>query len=618
MRESKCVRRPTARNAGLRARKSPIATIFFRAANNRAIPVLCPDQLETTSYDAPASASHIFRISVWPNTYRHAVPPDSRLMFLEQVERHALERADHVALRWSQTSVELTYSELWSRTGERAMRLAALGLEGAPLLIFGANNPDAVISFIAAMRAGLAPSFMPLPAARFDDQAFWSGHAALFDHLGQGAVLAPQTAVDAIRQECPAISLTLLASEQIDSLAASPLPARPAGTAVALLQHSSGTTGLKKGVPLSYRAIDVQLRAYAEAVEFDGDSIIASWLPLYHDMGLIACLMLPLTFGAEVNFIDPFYWTANPQSLFEVIEQRRATHVWLPNFAFRHLERAVRRTNRIWALGSVKAWVNCSEPCKADAFAAFLTRYAEHGVTAGSLTCCYAMAETVFAVTQSPPGTPVTIRHVAAIGLGEIGETVAPCSPGEAAASVLGCGRAIPGCQIRIRDADGQDGVYGEIEVAAEFLFDGYFRAPERTSLALQNGWYRTADIGFIDSGELFVCGRLDDRIIVGGRNLYAHQIEQLTADVPGVTPGRVVAMGVHHPESGSERLVIAAEISGESDAIAKMIIQTLDASLGLRPADVRLFSDRRIIKTTSGKVDRKRNRERYLSGGFA
>lgn len=539
-------------------------------------------------------------------------------MFLEHMERHARERAGQVALRWSQTGAELTYGELWVRTGDRGQRLAALGLEGAPVLIFGANDPEAVINFIAAMRVGLVPSFMPLPAARFDDQAFWSGHAALFDHLGQGAVLAPQTALDAIRSQCPAIGLSLVTSEGIDDLAAAPLPAQPAASNIALLQHSSGTTGLKKGVPLSYRAIDIQLRSYAEAVEFDADSVIASWLPLYHDMGLIACLLLPLTFGAEVNFVDPFYWTANPQSLFEIVEQHRATHVWLPNFAFRHLERAVRRTNRIWALGSVRAWVNCSEPCKAEAFTAFLARYADHGVAAGSLTCCYAMAETVFAVTQSLPSQTVATRHVMGNGFGEIGGPVVLCPPGDGATSVLGCGPPIAGCQVRIREADGRDRVYGEIEVAAEFLFDGYFRAPDRTATALKDGWYKTGDIGFIDSGELFVCGRLDDRIIVGGRNLYAHQIEQLTAGVPGVVPGRVVAMGVYHADIGSERLVIAAEISGEPGAISKMIIQALDTSLGLRPADVRLFSDRRIIKTTSGKVDRKRNRERYLSGGFA
>ena len=539
-------------------------------------------------------------------------------MLLEHMERHARERADRVALRWSQTGAELTYGELWARTGERGQRLAALGLDGAPILIFGANDPDAVISFIAAMRVGLFPSFMPLPAARFDDQAFWSGHAALFDHLGQGAVLAPEAALEAIRLECPAMGLTLLASEGIDDLAAATLPPPPAVSTIALLQHSSGTTGLKKGVPLSYRAIDIQLQAYAEAVSFDADSIIASWLPLYHDMGLIACLLLPLTFGARVDFIDPFYWTANPQTLFEVIEQQHATHVWLPNFAFRHLERAVRRTDRTWTLDSVKAWVNCSEPCKPEAFAAFLARYADHGVTVESLTCCYAMAETVFAVTQSFPGAPVTTRHVATVGFGEIGEAVVTCPSGDGSTSVLGCGVPIAGCQVRIGGADGQDGIYGEIEVSADFLFDGYFRAPERTAMALKGGWYQTGDIGFIDSGELFVCGRLDDRIIVGGRNLYAHQIEQLIASVPGVAPGRVVAMGIYHPDTGSERLVIAAEISGEPGAIAKMIIQALNTSLGLRPADIRLFSDRRIIKTTSGKVDRKRNRERYLSGGFA
>lgn len=539
-------------------------------------------------------------------------------MFLEHLERHARERSAHVALRWSRTGAELTYRELWARTGERAQRLGAVSLEGAPVLIFGANDPDAVISFIAAMRAGLAPSFMPLPAARFDDQTFWAGHAALFDHLNEGAVLAPQAALEAIRRECPASRLTLVASEGIDHLAAGDPPSRPAASDIALLQHSSGTTGLKKGVQLTYSAIDIQLQAYAQAVAFGSESVVASWLPLYHDMGLIACLLLPLTFGAQVDYIDPFYWTANPQSLFEVIEQRRATHVWLPNFAFRHLERAVRRTDRVWDLGSVTAWVNCSEPCKPEAFAAFLARYGAHGVTAGSLTCCYAMAETVFAVTQSAPGQAVTTRHVAAAGFGEIGAAVIPASADEAATAVLGCGPPITGCQLRIGGAEGRDGVYGEIEVAADFLFDGYFRAPERTAMAMTGEWYRTGDIGFTDAGELFVCGRLDDRIIVGGRNLYAHQIEDLTATVPGVTPGRVVAMGVYHPDSGSERLVIAAEISGEADAVSKQVIQMMDARLGLRPADVRLFSDRRIIKTTSGKVDRKRNRERYLSGGFA
>lgn len=541
-------------------------------------------------------------------------------MLLEHIEGHARDRGDATALEWFPDGRTLTWRQLWDQVLARAARLEALDLAGAPVLVFGANNPDSVIDFLGAMAAGLTPSFMPLPAARFDAASYWLQHRALFSHIGRGALIAPDASLTAIRQSCPDNPLVLIAAETL-AVAGPARPARPlpAAGAIALIQHSSGTTGLKKGVALSYRAIEDQVRAYREALGFGPADVIASWLPLYHDMGLVACLLLPLSAGARTVYIDPFHWTAAPQTLFEAIERSAATHVWLPNFAFRHLERAVRRSDRRWALGSVRAWINCSEPCKPAAFDAFLARYGEHGVEPGDLACCYAMAESVFAVSQTPPGTSPTRRRIAADGFGEPGAPVRDAAAGEPGLEVLSCGPAIPGCRIRIEGAPDDGETFGQILVAASFLFDGYYKDPERTARALRDGWYATGDVGFVSGGELYVCGRLDDRIIVGGRNLYAHEIEQLVSTVPGVTPGRAVAMGVYDETSGTERLVIAAETAPDAahKEVSGRIIEAIDASMSLRPGDVRLFSDRRIIKTTSGKLDRKKNRERYLAGGF-
>lgn len=540
-------------------------------------------------------------------------------MLLDHLERHARERGEATALFWAPEGRSVSWRQLWADVTARAATLGKHDLAGEPVLIFGANDPDSVISFLGAMRAGLTPSFMPLPAARFDPSAYWTQHQTLFRHIGRGALIAPEASLPQLRTSCPDNPLALIAAETLAEGGDGPIPSRPAADTVALLQHSSGTTGLKKGVALSFAAIERQVQAYRQTLDFGPDAVIASWLPLYHDMGLVACLLLPLSVGARATFLDPFQWTARPQLLFDAIEDSKATHVWLPNFAFRHLVRAVRPRDERWALGSVRAWINCSEPCKPAAFDAFIERYGDHGVSAGALACCYAMAETVFAVSQTSPGEPPRRRRIAADGFGEPGVKVREADECAPSVDVLSCGRPLPDCRIVIEGSEDGEEVFGQILVSAPFLFEGYHKDPDRTARALRDGWYATGDVGFLSGGELFVCGRLDDRIIVGGRNLYAHEIEQLASGVAGVIPGRAVAIGVPDEETGTERLVIAAEI-GDADpaGVTARLIEAIDAGMGLRPTDVRLFRDRRIIKTTSGKLDRKKNRERYLDGGFS
>jgi acyl-CoA synthetase (AMP-forming)/AMP-acid ligase II len=341
-------------------------------------------------------------------------------------------------------------------------------------------------------------------------------------------------------------------------------------------------------------------------------------------MGLIACLITPLTLGMEVIALDPFRWVLKPQKLFDAIEEHCGTHVWMPNFAFLHLVRAVRAGKRQWDLSSVEAFINCSEPCTPNAFDAFAERWRDHGVRPETLTCCYAMAETVFAVSQTVPGVPALRVSVVADGYGTIGQPVRLAAEGAPAMHLLSCGAPLDGVAVRLVDDAGApvaDGCYGQIQVSAPFLFSGYYGAPERTATVLTDGWYRTGDIGMVMDGEVFVCGRIDDMIIVNGRNLYAHEIEKVVASVDGVLPGRVVAFPHFAEEVGSNQLVVVAE-SDITDEDARLDLGTaisgeIMTAVGVLPAEVRIVPRKTILKTTSGKVDRRSNMLRYAEGNL-
>lgn len=551
-------------------------------------------------------------------------------MLLQKLGAHAAERGDRIAVRPYPEIIgpAMTFDALWRCANARAGQLAQVGVSPKDLvLVFDGPLLEIIPTFLGAMRLGATPSFMPLPNDRQDPIRFWTSHRELFRHLGTGVAIAPERETANIAGAAKDSHFRTVALEhlvQIGPGAAAP-ESLPAPDDVALLQHSSGTTGLKKGVALTYRQIDAQVDAYARRLGLDRERHrIVSWLPLYHDMGLVACLLTPLTLGLETVQLSPFRWVGRPDSLLEAVEAHRGTHVWMPNFAFHHIARAVRPRAAGGRLDSVEMMVNCSEPCKPAAFDAFLDRWRANGVEADRLGCCYAMAETVFALTQTRPGHIARRLRVDGETFGVQGAAVRAVEDGGHA--MLSCGPALDGVELRILDGSGRqlgEDRYGEIVVRAPFLFDGYFKDPARTALSMTpDGFYRTRDVGFLRDGELFVCGRLDDMIIVSGRNLYAHEIEALVGGVDGVTPGRAVAFSVHKDEAGSDALIVVAESqrsdAGDRSAIALAIAEAINDTVGVAPADIVLLAPKTIHKTTSGKVDRKANRSAYIRGTLA
>jgi acyl-CoA synthetase (AMP-forming)/AMP-acid ligase II len=501
----------------------------------------------------------------------------------------------------------------------RAVLQDAAVASGDVVLIILEHGFEAHCAFFGAMLLGAVPSFMPYPNGKQDAVLYWKHHRATFARLRPKAIIVFQDLWQPIASECAGLDALILSPA---SVRGRPDAARslavPKSGAVALLQHSSGTTGLKKGVQLSYQAIAEQLRAYSQALHLDETPSprVASWLPLYHDMGLVSSFLLPLWWGIPIIGVDPFEWVRSPGLLLEGIQKYHCTHCWIPNFALLQLSNRATRPGA-WDLSTMRAWICCSEPCKPEAFDRFLAAFESSGVRSSQLQACYAMAETVFAITQTAVGSAPRRLVVDREQL-QSRRTIGPALSGQSQVILISNGTPVPGCSVRILREEAFVGelILGEICVQATYLFTGYFQNPEATESAFSQGWLRTGDLGFIDEGELFIVGRVKDVIIVNGKNLFAHDIEAAVSRVQGVKPGRAVAFGEYSEQWGSEQLTVAAEaLTGfDNAALTRNINAAVVEEVGVGCARVLLVPVGTLIKTTSGKMNRAENAARLVS----
>src|SRR5258706_126119 len=336
-------------------------------------------------------------------------------------------------------------------------------------------------------------------------------------------------------------------------------------------------------------------------------------------MGVIACFVLPLMLGLPVVSLDAFEWANRPALLFEAIEKHRCTHIWLPNFAFHHLCRTV-DPSQCHMLGGVKAFIDCSEPCKPETFDLFVETFGSCGVTREQLQCCYAMAETVFAVTQTTLGQRAE-EYQADLDPLLHENRARPATTVKPSRRILSCGKVISGLDVSIVDRLGNalaPGDIGEVAVRGSFLFSGYFKNEDESRQSLAGGWYRTGDTGFLHEGELYILGRLKEMIIVYGKNLYANDLEEACNQASGVKKGRCVAFGLFNADLGSEEVVVVAETEVPHESgwveVRKSIKAELMSAFNISPGDIRIVKPGWVIKSTSGKISRGQNRDKYLA----
>lgn len=387
------------------------------------------------------------------------------------------------------------------------------------------------------------------------------------------------------------------------------------------LQFSGGTTGDQKCVVVTAPMLVNQLEALKTKLQFDAADGVVSWLPLYHDMGLIACLWLPLWSGTPSTHFAATDWLMHPELLFELLAKYRGTFCWLPNFAFAYLAAQKQRIRGRFDLSHVRAFINCSEPVRQQSTDAFTRAFAGIGVRPEQCQACYAMAENVFALTQTQlDETPLRVcrSHTHPTKVPQ-GSDVLDLKEEYYVSS----GQLLEGMSIRIRDAHGNlcgDGSPGNIEIKSRSLFCGYWGIHGFRAQSLANdGWYDTGDYGFTHQGELFVIGRAKDIIIVSGVNVFPEDLEALVSAVKGIYPGRVVAFGVDDRMQGTESVVIVAEMRGQFDKgtaeqLEHKIRHLVTSVFGIAVRYVSVKPERWIVKSTAGKISRKETRSRFLS----
>lgn len=512
--------------------------------------------------------------------------------------------------------VKMTWRDLHAQAQRfMASYRAANLVPGDEVLLFIRHRPELYGAFFGALLAGLVPSYMPCTSPRQDPAIYWSSHQELMDRTLPAAIVADRSTLSEMQGAGlkSGAAHHLLIDEMPRGAASAAAMAR-AGAETALLQHSSGTTGLKKGVALSYDAITRQIESYAAAIDACPSDVIVSWLPLYHDMGLIACCLLPAYLGIPVVHIDPFVWLARPELLFDALVTHSGTLTWLPNFAFDHMATVAARRAADYDLSRVRAFINCSEPCKPASFDRFASAFAVSGVRANQLQCCYAMAETVFAVSQTRLGKPVGRLRAEPRSL-ERGAMPRLVSPEEPGTRLLETGAVIGGIEVGVYDEDRQllaNPTVGEIGVRGSFLFSGYNKDPIRTGERLVDETYFTRDLGFVLHGRVYVLGRIDDLIIVNGRNLYAHEIEAVVSRIEGLKPGRSVAVPVFDRRAGSEALTIISErkrtSSRANTELRRDIMTTVYSTCEVTPSRIHIVEEGWLVKTTSGKISRSEN----------
>jgi acyl-CoA synthetase (AMP-forming)/AMP-acid ligase II len=368
-----------------------------------------------------------------------------------------------------------------------------------------------------------------------------------------------------------------------------PAPALPTitDTDTAFIQYTSGSTGSPRGVVLNHANVTQTVAFMAEAAQLTRDDVVVSWLPLYHDMGLIGCAFTPPSIGAPLWLLPPDL--KNPRVWLELVTKVKASFTVSPDFGFRNCVRNIGDTTGI-DLSSLKQALSGAEPVRLSTIEAFEKKF---GVT-NLITPCYGLAEATLAVAIWPRKTPLRL---------------------DTSGRFLSVGPPCKGVSVRIVDEAGPvgPGMEGEICVKSPGVMQGYYKNPEATRRVLSpDGWLRTGDLGFLDrEGYLFITGRLKDLIILGGANVVPADIEEIVDPVPGVRYS--AAVGVESERTGSQRLHVVAEVREGAEAtetlngIVREIVQCVRRAVGHRPARVLLVMPGTIPKTSSGKIQRSR-----------
>jgi 1-acyl-sn-glycerol-3-phosphate acyltransferase len=524
----------------------------------------------------------------------------------------------------------ISHAELRAHASRIAGGLRAAGLlPGDRVALMLPTGADYFASFFGVLLAGGVPVPIYPPARPSQLEDHLRRHAGILANAGTALLVtvpAALTVARLLRVWVPGLRRVVTPSALAD---AQPIP-RPAAVRpddLAMLQYTSGSTGQPKGVMLSHADLLANIRAMGEAIGPRPDDVFVSWLPLYHDMGLIGAWLGSLYYRVPLVCLSPLAFLARPRRWLTAIHRHRGTLSAAPNFAYELCLKHLRDDDLSGLDLSCWRWaLNGAEPVSADTLGRFAERFGGCGLRAEALAPVYGLAEAAVGLSFPPADRGPVIDCIDREAFATAGRALrVPCDDA-GAQPVPSCGRPLPGYRLRIVDAAGKalpERHEGRVLFQGPSATRGYYRNPQATAALIRQldgePWHDTGDRGYLASGELHVTGRVKDMIIRGGRNLYPYELEQAIGALPGVRKGCVVAFAAPDPQRGSERLVLVAETRerdpARRDTLAKLIRERAAEVLGLPPEDIVLAPPRAIPKTSSGKLRRGAARERWLAG---
>jgi len=567
-----------------------------------------------------------FRTATWA---RHALSTHEPLEPLFPTLLHAfaaaakLAKNEGITLLPEEASGEeehRSYRVLYRQARELAAGLQERGLQrGERVLLVMPTSFDFIVSFFAIQLAGgiAVPSYPPAALEKWELGLERLAHVAR--RSGATLCLTDKKLFPLLGSLADVPSMRALL--KVDKLAAdaSRLKVKVRSDSAAFIQYTSGSTGEPKGVLLNHRNLTSNVHAIGQAVRIHRKDVVVSWLPLYHDMGLIGVLLFALYWRLPLALMSPSAFLVDPSRWLWAIHKFRGTLSAAPNFAYGLCVRRMRNEDRSGLdLSSWRLALNGAEPVNVRTAMDFCELFKSNGFAATSMYPVYGLAEASLAVTFPRPGEQVRYEIVdrEALASGHVRPR-----EGQGSVAIVCVGKPLPGHEVLVADDQGRpvgQHQVGHVLARGPSLMQGYFQNPEATAEVLRDGWLWTGDLGYFGEGGLYITGRAKDLIILRGKNHYAEDLERLAERVKGLRTGGSVAFGIYDEQKASDLAVMVCETRIQDEPLrAALVSEVIEAVLqhaGVRLHDVVLVPPGTLPKTSSGKKQRALCRKRYLS----
>ncbi|MET0012205.1 MAG: AMP-binding protein [Sedimenticola sp.] len=558
-----------------------------------------------------------------------ATEPHEATTLNEMLHWHVEVHADrpHVILYGDREEPEtLTYGDLLEGAEKMAAGLQQAGVAPTErVAIMLPTSREYLFSFFGILLAGAVPVPIYPPARLSQVEDHLLRHGRILDNAQTVLMITVSEAKPLARllqSQAASLGEIVTPAEMLQAGQRQPAAPRVSDQDIAFLQYTSGSTGTPKGVTLTHANLLANIRAMGQATGASSKDVFVSWLPLYHDMGLIGAWLGSLYFSAPLVLMSPLRFLVRPGRWLQAIHRHRGTLSASPNFGF---ELCLNKVDDAELEGlDLSSWrmaFNGAEPVSARTIRRFTEKFSRFGFRPEAMSPVYGLAECSVGLGFPPLERGPVIDRVQRHALTHSGEAI-PATGQEEYVEIVACGQALPGHQVRIVDSRGNplpERREGELQFRGPSTTQGYFHNPEQTRQLFQDDWLNSGDLAYLSGNEIFITSRTKDLIIRGGRNIYPYDVEEELGNIAGVRKGCVAMFGSEDRASATERIVILAESResrpGELERIREEVFNLATQLLGMPPDEVVLAPPHTVLKTSSGKIRRSACRELYEKG---